>query len=163
MTPLLRWSWLLLLLLLAGCASLGAPVQPGQSEAEVLRALGAPTGRYAMPDGTTRLEFATGPFGRVTWMVDVDAGGRALRAEQVLGERHFATLAPGMSADEVLRRIGRAGEVQRVGWQGHVVWSWRYPTNDCLWFRMTFDAAGRALDGGGYMVDPVCDAPSQRD
>ena len=155
---LLRWAWLPLTL--AGCAAFAPPVQPGASEADALARLGAPTARYTMPDGTTRLEFARGPFGRETWMVDVDAGARVQRAEQVLNEASFATLVPGLTRGDVLRRLGRPAEAQRVGWLGREVWSWRYPTNDCLWFRVTFEADGRLLDAGGYMPDPMCDPPS---
>jgi hypothetical protein len=54
---------------LAGCAGFGPPdIRPGQTEAEARASLGPNTGRYAMPGGVTRLEYATGPFGRTTWM-----------------------------------------------------------------------------------------------
>ncbi len=143
---------------LAGCA--GVPVQPGQSEADALRALGVPTGRYALADGAVRLEFASGPYGRETWMVDVDRNGRVVQARQVLDERVFATLTPGMTRDEVLRLIGRPAERERLSWLGREAWSYRYPTYDCQWFSITFDADGRLRQAGGYHVDPLCDFPS---
>jgi hypothetical protein len=40
---------------------------------------------------------------------------------------------------------------------GKETWSWRYPTNDCLWFRVTLGSDGRTLGGGGHMPDPACD------
>jgi len=143
---------------IAGCAVFAPPtVTPGQTEAEVVRALGRVTHRYPMPDGTTRLEIARGPFGRETYMVDVDAAGRVLRSEQVLDERHFAEIVDGMTEAEVLRRIGRPAERQPVGFVGRVVWSWRYENHLCLWFRVTFGPDGRTIGGGGYLPDPLCE------
>ncbi|MBI5256767.1 MAG: hypothetical protein HY855_09720 [Burkholderiales bacterium] len=144
----------LLAVLLAGCA--GPALQVGQDEAAVLAAMGRPTGRYAMPGGVQRLEYATGPFGRVTWMVDLDTSGRVQRWEQVLGEQRFAQVADGMPREELLRLIGRPGH--RAGeWMNRETWSWRYPTNDCLWFRVTLSAEGKVISGGGYLPDPSCD------
>lgn len=147
-------------LCLAACAAF-APVTitPGQTEADVVTALGPVTARYAMPDGTTRVEIARGPFGRQTYMIDVDAAGRVQRGEQVLDERHFAEIVDGMTADDVLRRIGRPAERQPVGFVGRVVWSWRYENNLCLWFRVTFGPDGRTIGGGGHLPDPLCEPP----
>jgi len=157
--------WLGLTLLGAGCAVLNPPPPlPGQSEADALRRFGTPTARYAMPDAVSRLEFATGPYGRETWMVDLDAGGRIIVARQVLNEANFADVqarAAGMSRDELLRTLGTPGERRHGGWQGGQVWSWRYPTNDCLWFQVSLGDDGRVRDGA-YGTDPRCDARSDR-
>jgi hypothetical protein len=146
--------------LAAGCAALAAPPQPGQSEAQVQQRLGAPTARYALAGGATRLEFATGPFGRETWMVDLDSAGRVSAARQVLEAGYLAAFqarAPGMSRDELLRELGRPGE-RRGARGGGETWSWRYVTNDCLWFQVSLDAGGRVKDGA-FGIDPACDAP----
>ena len=150
----------LLLWLLAGCAALTPPdIRPGQTEADVQRRMGPPTARYPMAGAGTRLEYATGPFGRTTWMVDIDAAGQVTGASQVLGEASFAAFqakAPGMSRDELLRTLGRPGERRHGGWQGGEVWSWRYPTNDCLWFQVSIGTDGIVRDGA-YGIDPRCD------
>jgi len=150
------------LTLAAGCTAFAPPPVPGQNEADVLRRFGTPTARYAMPDATTRLEFATGPYGRETWMVDVDAAGHVAGARQVLSEASFGAFqvrAPGMLRDELLRTLGRPGERRSGGWQGGQVWSWRYPTNDCLWFQVSIGDDGIVRDGA-YGIDPRCDAPN---
>jgi hypothetical protein len=145
---------------LAGCAAFHAPpLAPGQSEGEVLALLGPPTGRYGLPDGAQRLEFARGPLGRQTWMVDIGPDGRSRRAEQVLNEAHFADFqqrAQGMTVDELLRTLGRPGERRHGGWAGGELWSWRYPTNDCLWFQVSIGTDARVI-GGSYGIDPACD------
>ena len=54
-------------LLLAACAGYSPRnLPPGATQAEVVHLMGPPTGRYAMPQGGTRLEFARGPYGRET-------------------------------------------------------------------------------------------------
>lgn len=141
---------------LAGCA-LGTPtVRPGQPEAEVLAAMGAPTGRYALPEGGQRLEYATGPYGHVTWMVDLDVRGRVTGLAQVLQERYFAQVRDGMSREDLLRLLGRPAD--RAGeWQRRETWSWRFESYDCVWFRVTLSAEQRVLGGGSMMIDPRCD------
>jgi hypothetical protein len=96
-------------------------------------------------------------------MIDVDAAGRVQRAEQVLNEAHFAEFqgrAPGMGVDALLRELGTPGE--RQGTRMGALWSWRYPTNDCLWFQVSFDTAGRVA-AAGYNIDWRCDPPNRRD
>ena len=81
--PIALPTALLLALLLAGCAAM-TPPQPGQSRDAVVAHWGAPSGRYALPEGAERLEYAAGPFGRTTWMVDVGRDGRVQAVRQVL-------------------------------------------------------------------------------
>jgi hypothetical protein len=69
-------------------------------------------------------------------------------------------MGPGMNRAAVLRELGTPGERQGVGWLGREVWSWRYPTNDCLWFQMTVDVAADRVHDAGYGIDPRCDAPT---
>ena len=144
----------------AGCALLQGPaLSAGQTEAEVLALLGRPTARYALGAQGTRVEFARGPFGRQTWMVDFGPDGRVSRFDQVLNEAHFAEFqqrAPGMSRDELLRTLGTPGERKHGGWAGGQIWSWRYPTNDCLWFQVTLGDDAR-VKAGSYGIDPSCD------
>lgn len=145
-------------LLLAGCVNMSSPTRlaPGAS-AEAIRAqLGEPTGRYAMPGGGTRLEYARGPYGRETWMLDVDAGGALLKATQVLNEATFHTLRAGMTRDEVLRTIGRPGSVGYVGWQKQTVWNYRYDSPFCQWFMVGLNQAGTVEDTA-FGPDPLCD------
>jgi hypothetical protein len=148
-------------LLVAACAM--PTVGAGEARETVLARWGPPTARHAMAAGGERLEYASGPYGRTTWMIDIDAGGRVTAASQVLNEAHFADFqarAPGMSRAELLRELGRPGEVKGAGLRGGELWSWRYPTNDCLWFQVEIDTAADKVRAGGYGIDPRCDPPS---
>ena len=145
--------------LAAGCAT-PAPA-PGQSRDAVLAAWGAPKARHALAAGAERLEYSSGPFGRTTWMVDLDAAGRATAVAQVLNDAHFAEFqgrAPGIGRAELLRTLGTPGERRGAGRMGGELWSWRYPTNDCLWFQVTIDTAADKVRDAGYGIDPRCDA-----
>ena len=130
----------------------------------MLQRWGPPTARHALQDGGQRLEYATGPYGRTTWMVDLDAAGRVTQARQVLGEAEFLAVqsAVDLRRDGLLRWLGTPGERRPGGWAGGEVWSWRYPTNDCLWFQSSVADDGR-ITGSGYAIDPRCDAPNDRD
>ena len=129
----------------------------------MLRTLGTPTSRYPMPAGT-RLEFATGPYGRTTWMVDLDATGAATTWQQVLAERNLHAVQgrlPGMTRDQLLRTLGRPGETRHGGWPGGQVWSWRFETHLCLWFQVSIGDDGIVRDGA-FGPDPLCDAGDDR-
>lgn len=149
---------LAMVLAMAGC---GLPqpqlLRNGQTEAEVVATMGTPTGRYPLAGGAQRLEFARGPAGRVTWMVDLDAAGRVTQAEQVLDADHFARVQDGMPQDDLLRLLGRPAARQGE-YMRRETWSWRYQTNDCLWARVTLGADGRVQGGAAMMSDPACDA-----
>ena len=151
------WLAAAALSLVSACSTLHpAQLRAGQTEAEVLAAMGQPTGRYALDGGAQRLEFAQGPAGRVTWMVDLDAGGRLVGHKQVLDADHFAQVRDGMPRDELLRLLGRPAARQGE-WQGRETWSWRYETHDCLWARVTLGADGRVQGGLAIMTDSACD------
>lgn len=145
---------------LAACAS--PPPPTGATRGEVLRTWGPPTATYALADGIERLEYATGPYGRTTWMIDFDAGGRVVRARQVLNEAEFIAVqeaaAGHLYRPQLLRWLGTPGQRQGGGRAGGQVWSWRYPTNDCLWFQASVADDGR-VTSAAYGLDPACDGP----
>jgi hypothetical protein len=127
----------------------------GRSEAQVVQAMGQPTGRYPLPDNGRRLEFAKGPAGRETYMIDLDAQGRVVQSDQVLDANHFDVVSPGMKRDDLLRFIGRPCERAGVRGGGEI-WSWRYANNNCLWWQAQVDAQGVVV-GAGYAAMPSCD------
>lgn len=144
---------------LAGCAGPGiTPLPAGADEAALRQLWGEPSGRYSLPAGS-RLEYATGPYGHTTWMVDLDASGRVLGAQQVLADRNLQAVQgslPGMTRDELRLTLGRPGERRSGGWQGGEVWSWRYDNPFCLWFQVSIGDDGRVRDGA-FGPDPMCD------
>jgi hypothetical protein len=142
---------------LAGCMTLLPPA----SESEALQRWGVPTGRYTLADGTMRLEYASGPYGRATWMLDLGPQGQVVRARQVLKESELMAVQGRMPmpASDLLRWVGRPGETRHGGRAGGQLWAWRYETHDCLWFLVSVDDAQVARNAA-FMIDPRCDTPS---
>lgn len=143
----------------AGCAShTPQTLQPGTTLDAARRSLGQPTAEFAQPDGGRRLEYARGPVGRHTYMLDFDPSGRLLRSEQVLTEAKFNAIQPGMAAADVQALIGHSFEQRIVGVaeRRQTVWAYRYETPFCLWFQVGIDGQGKVMDTA-YGPDPLCD------
>jgi hypothetical protein len=148
-------------LVLGGCSGYSPRnLQTGQTEAEVVQQMGPPTARYKLPEGGTRLEYARGPAGRETYMVDFDAAGRLTTWDQVLNLPNLYAISPGMSEGEVLLRVGHPGTTIPIKRQQLVLWNYRYPTNDCLWFQISMGDDGKVITAS-QGTDPQCDAPSE--
>ena len=103
------WLGLVALVILTGCAGYSpASLQPGQTAEQVRAVMGLPTGEHALPDGGRRLEYARGPAGLQTFMVDLDAQGRMTGWSQVLNDAAFARIQPGWSREQLQREFGRS-------------------------------------------------------
>ena len=73
-------------------------------------------GSREMRHGTGRLEFARGPYGKHTYMVDFDADGRLLSWEQVLTENNFFQVQIGETKEAVvIDGLGRRSGPTRRG------------------------------------------------
>ena len=153
-------------LCLAGCAGIGlTPPRVGDSATALVSRAGEPTARHTLEGGLTRLEYATGPMGRETWMVDVDAGGRIAAARQVLELGYLSELQgrlPGMTRAQLLQQLGSPGERRAGGRMGGELWSWRYETNECQWFQVGLQDDGR-VSSGSFGIDPLCSTAGDRD
>jgi hypothetical protein len=151
---------LLTLALLCGACGTYSPreVQIGQSRDEVLKLMGPPTNQYRGPDGGQRLEYARGPMGRDTFMVDLDASGHVLGWAQVLTQARFAQIVPGLRREDVLFALGRPSNQKRYVRQHEDVWSYRFGVRDaaCEWFQVSLGDDGR-VRSAGLAPDPLCD------
>lgn len=96
----------------AGCATPDR-VQPGETEAQLVTRYGRPDAVHPLPGGGRRLEYTMGPYQQHTWMVDLDAGGRALGTRQVRTLENFLKLRNGVdTADDVRREFGTPWRVE---------------------------------------------------
>lgn len=144
-------------LALGGCSGYSPMSLPAGTSATDIRAhMGPPTASYARGDAGRRLEYAKGPFGAHTFMVDLDKDDRLVRSQQVLTRAHFAEVRVGMTRDELLYRIGHPAETAPLPRQKHDLWSYRFDSAPfCLWFQVSLDVTGRVVDTG-YAPDPLC-------
>ncbi len=169
MTPLKPMNRLLHLstalataVLLAACAATYSPasIAPGTPEAEVRRALGEPTGEYPGPEGSRRLEYAKGPVGLHTFMVDIGADGKMLKWQQVLDKPNFASIRVGMSREELLYRLGRPADISTLPFQNRTVYGYRFDATFCQWFQVKLNPRGEVV-GTDYTRDPDCASRDQ--
>ncbi|HKX43301.1 MAG TPA: hypothetical protein VJO99_19235 [Burkholderiaceae bacterium] len=156
---------ILLALGATGCAGLAPGMTPlGTDIASARHSAFGPTGEYPLAGGGTRLEFAQGSFGRQTWMLDFDAAGKLVANRQVLTEANFATIAPGMPAQDVRMRLGRPAQVFNASWQKIQVWNYRYVGGDCVWFQVSIGETGQGrVTEASLGTDPACDGPKSRE
>jgi hypothetical protein len=155
--------WAGLSVALVGCAGYGpGGLKTGDPAAEVERQMGPATGRYSLPGGGTRLEFARGPMGLHTYMVDLDVQQRVVTWAQVLSAERFATVQPGMSREALLLALGRPAETYRFSRQNEDVWNYRYDNPLCWWFVVSLDIDG-PVRATTQMPDPRCDKSNDPD
>jgi outer membrane protein assembly factor BamE (lipoprotein component of BamABCDE complex) len=92
----------------------------------------SPAAKIAMPDGTERRFYTSGPMGSTTFRVDVSNTGAVLARKQVLSDDVFNTIRPGMHASEVFALIGppfakvRFNSTHTTAWDYHYRDTWGY-------------------------------------
>ena len=97
--------------------------------------------RVALPGGGESRFYTTGPAGTTTCRVDVSAAGQVLAVAQVLTDANFRSINAGMSAAEVLARIGppsgkmRFEATRTTSWDYHFADVWNYDSE----FSVIFD------------------------
>ncbi|RCS56992.1 hypothetical protein [Parvibium lacunae] len=118
-------------LLLTACVS--APIVPGSGAEAVRSQFGQPTQRHVLPSSTgavERWEYAYGPFGLETWMIDLDRDQRVVKIEQVLQPAVFARLqqaiSTGFDQRQLAQMLGKPAMItQYASWTGPV-WVYRF-------------------------------------
>lgn len=147
--------------LMLGCAGYGPSGLPERSSiADVRARLGTPSGEYSLAGGAKRLEYARGPFGLHTFMLDFDASGSLQSWHQALYEENFATIRGGMSGDQVLLALGHPAHQFGV-WSGQqTMWAYRFDSPACQWFLVGVNPQGQVASTS-YGPDPRCEAGSK--
>lgn len=117
-----------ILLLAAACASYdGYSLRPGAStETEVRGVMGPPALELAAADGGRRLVYPRGPLGTQTFMADVGKDGVLKAVRQALTDDTFNAIVPGLTREDVLRRIGPPGDTMYFPRLDHTSWDYRY-------------------------------------
>ena len=142
------------LALLAGCAT--QPLPAGASRDEVVARYGSPTAVVPLTSGT-RLQYSQQPAGQSVVMVDLDAGGRLVSAQQVMNPAAFNRVVVGSwTRGDVEREFGRPAMVDRVAsWPGDVMtYRWLDATQDMFFF-VYLDAANVVQRTGQGMEIPI--------
>jgi outer membrane protein assembly factor BamE (lipoprotein component of BamABCDE complex) len=147
--------------LLAGCAIPGN-LPKGTSIDQARSGLVKPRGEYRTADGLTRLEFGQGPFGRQTYMLDFDAGGKLVATQQVLTENYLGTIKPGQTEESVRTQVGMPVQIDPIGWQKQHVLDYRFTGGDCVWYRVSISNQTGLVTETSLGPDPLCDGGGKR-
>lgn len=125
-----RWLVLLSVLLLCACASYsGRGLKPGESNLEdVQRVMGQPGMLWKNVDGSTQLVYPRGPMGFHTYMVNIGIDGKLVKIENVMDQKYFSRIQPGMSKNQVLHILGPSTPTWTIYFKARdeLVWEWRY-------------------------------------
>ena len=147
MKPATFFSVALAALLLSGCAAYdGAGLKPGiATEQDVIGVMGQPALHWRTADGGRVLAYPRGPQGYQTYFAKIAPGGKLAGIANVLTEKQFARIVPGMSKSAVLHLIGPPYAPWSAYFQrrDELVWEWRYCSvwNEASRFDVLFDAA----------------------
>ena len=123
-----------LAVLVAGCASDGRSLVPGQATvADVEAAMGTPSER--IQDGAdTVLFYPRQPFGRQTFAARIGADGRLKAVEQRMSQPYISRIRTGMTMAEVRRELGPPASVTRFGRLDRDIWEYR--SREVEWMRL---------------------------
>ena len=147
---------------LAGCANpfRGWDVAAGTPREQVTAQMGQPTRVVPLADGGQRLQYSQQPMGRFAWNVDLDAGGKVVRAYQALTQQNFERIAVDQwTRADVEREFGPPAWTDRVGsWNGPVMtYRWRDVQRSDMFYWVYLDPQGvvrRAHPGMEFVNAP---------
>jgi hypothetical protein len=134
--------------LLAGCDAqrIGKLEEGLSTETDVRRQFGEPERVRDEADGSRTLEYPRQPAGRQNYLITIGPDGRMSALRQVLSERYFAMVQPGMTQPQVRDLLGRPAKRVPYRLSHTEVWDWHYLDGmQNKLFSVTFDAEGRVL------------------
>ena len=141
-------------LLLASCAV--TAVKPGMTREEVIAGYGKPSAIVPINTGS-RLQYSRQPFGQSVVMVDLDASGRVVSANEVMTSAAFAKIEVGTwTRADIEREFGPPAIVDGVAsWRGDIMtYRWRDAVTDMFFF-VYLDAANIVQRTGQGMEIPT--------
>lgn len=148
-------SWVALLALAALLVACDArnisELEEGVStEADVRERFGAPEAVWEGEDGAQIYEYNRQPAGHVNYMITIGPDGRMAALRQVLTERNFAQVKPGMAMEEVRRMLGKPMKITTYALKRETHYDWRYldsasRTNSMV-FTVVFDPDLRVVN-----------------
>lgn len=123
-----HWIACGLCLALAACAGYdGGGLRSGASGEEIRSVMGKPGTIWPEADGGATWEYPRGPQGLHTYMVRLGSDGRLREMRQVLNTETFASIRPGKTTrDEVRRLLGAPARELYFALKDQQVWDYRY-------------------------------------
>lgn len=102
------------------------------TEADVRERFGAPEAVWDGPDGAQIYEYNRQPAGHQNYQVTIGPDGKMAALRQVLNERTFAQITPGMPMEAVRRLLGKPMKITpfALKQETHYDWRWRNGPNE---------------------------------
>jgi len=122
--------------------------------------MGQPSTELTTQEGKVMM-YPRGPFGKHTYFVYLNPDDKVERWTQVLDEKNFARIKPGMHRDEVVATIGESKAMFGLARERGYVWNYRYVTPHCFWFQIEF-ARDDTVRSTGYGRPPECRVRASR-
>lgn len=138
-------------LALAGCdvKNISELEEGVSTEADVRERFGAPEAVWDGADGSQIYEYNRQPAGHVNYMITIGPDGRMAALRQVLNERNFARVLPGMTMEEVRRMLGKPMKITPYELKRETHYDWRYMDgvnqSDSKVFTAVFDTDLRVI------------------
>lgn len=129
------------------------------TEADVRAQFGEPDRIWPGPEGSRVFEYDRQPAGQRNYMIAIGPDGRMAALRQVLTPENFAQIVPGMTAEDVRRRLGKPARTTPYPLKQETVWDWRYlePPTTSMVFSVAFGDDGRVRRTGSTL-DPQSEA-----
>ncbi len=99
--------------------------------------------------------YPRGPFGKHTFFVYLNRDGFMEHWAQVLNEKNFERITPGLKRDDVVSTIGESKDIFGLARNRGYVWNYRYMNPHCFWFQIEFTAED-IVRSTGYGKPPEC-------
>lgn len=117
------------------------------TEADVRAAFGEPENVWDGPGGERIFEYNRQPAGHVNYMISIGPDGRMTALRQVLNERNFAKVQPGMMMEDVRKLLGKPMKQVPYPLKNETAWDWRYmePPNTSMVFTAWFNPDMRVV------------------
>jgi hypothetical protein len=132
-------------------------IKIGQSNAEdVKKVYGLPDDIWEQEDGTKVYFFPKGPEGARTFAITMSKDDKVAAIEQVLTEKNFAKVQPGMAKDDVRRLLGKPRSTEFFQLKNEDVWDYRYlvDANNTRIFNVHVDRATGKVTTTSSQDDP---------
>jgi hypothetical protein len=147
-----------LLLLLSACASYSPNDRMlGKSREQVIQILGPPSTELPSSKADVMI-YTRGPLGKHTFFVYLNRDGVMERWAQVLNEKNFERISPGLNRADVVATIGESKDTFELARSRGYVWNYRYVNPHCFWFQIEFSAED-FVRSTGYSKSPECRIP----
>jgi len=130
--------------LLPACDIVNLPqIQPGvTTAAEVRQHMGEPGFVHRNDDGTKTWEYSRQPAGVTCYMIRFDSMDVVSAMDQVINEKTFAQIQPGLTPEQVRRLLGAPASKVVFDNLGEDIWEWHFedtPKTGEAYFMVHFD------------------------